>query len=74
MVGLLPTPQPMVRCTRTGPWPLTAARVDLVSGSNSQLRAIAEEFAADGGEERMIETFVQAFVKVMENDRFDLHR
>ena len=52
----------------------TASRVDLVYGSNSQLRAIAEEFAANGGERHMIDKFVSGWVKVMENDRFDLHR
>ncbi len=51
-----------------------ATRVDLVFGSNSQLRAIAEEYAATGGEQRMVDRFTEAFVKVMENDRFDLHR
>ncbi len=56
----------------TGEQRWTGSRVDLVFGSNSQLRAIAEEYAAAGGEDRMIETFVDAFVKVMENDRFDL--
>jgi catalase (peroxidase I) len=35
---------------------------------------LAEEYAADGGEERMIDRFVKGWVKVMENDRFDLHR
>ena len=50
----------------------TATRVDLVFGSNSQLRAIAEEYAADGGEQRMIEQFVQGWDKVMMNDRFDV--
>ena len=58
----------------TGETRWTATRVDLVYGSNSQLRAIAEEFAANGGEEHMIEKFVAGWVKVMENDRFDLHR
>jgi catalase-peroxidase len=52
----------------------TATRVDLVFGHNSQLRAIVEEYAANGGEERMVNRFVEAFEKVMENDRFDLHR
>ena len=50
-----------------------ATRVDLVFGSNSQLRAIAEEYAAAGGEELMLDAFVRGWVKVMENDRFDLH-
>lgn len=51
-----------------------ATRVDLVFGANSQLRALAEEFAADGGEEDFLRHFVAGWVKVMENDRFDLHR
>ena len=49
-----------------------ATRVDLVFGANSQLRAIAEEYAAAGGEELMLDAFVRGWVKVMENDRFDL--
>ncbi len=51
-----------------------ASRVDLVFGSNSQLRAIAEEYASAGGEELFLDAFVAGWVKVMENDRFDLHR
>ena len=51
---------------------LTASRVDLVFGSNSQLRALTEEFAAAGGEEDFLRNFVDGWVKVMENDRFDL--
>jgi catalase-peroxidase len=62
------------RDRKTGETRWTATRVDLVFGSNSQLRAIAEEFAANGGEEHMIDAFVRGFVKVMEADRFDLHR
>jgi catalase-peroxidase len=62
------------RDRKTGETKWTGTRVDLVYGSNSQLRAIAEEFAADGGEERMIQKFVDGWVKVMEADRFDLHR
>jgi catalase-peroxidase len=62
------------RDRKTGETRWTATRVDLVYGSNSQLRAIAEEYAADGGEENMIDRFVKGWVKVMENDRFDLHR
>ncbi|MEM9038860.1 MAG: catalase/peroxidase HPI [Actinomycetota bacterium] len=51
----------------------TGTRVDLVFGSNSQLRAISEEYAsAAGGTELMLEHFVNGWVKVMENDRFDL--
>ncbi|MGB3167332.1 MAG: peroxidase family protein, partial [Alteraurantiacibacter sp.] len=49
-----------------------ATRTDLVFGSNSQLRAIAEVFAETGGEQRFVETFVTAWKKVMDADRFDL--
>jgi catalase-peroxidase len=49
-----------------------ATRVDLVFGSNSQLRALVEEYAAAGGEKYMLDAFVRGWVKVMENDRFDL--
>jgi catalase-peroxidase len=50
----------------------TATRVDLVFGSNTQLRAISEEYAAAGGDELFLDAFVSGWVKVMENDRFDL--
>jgi catalase-peroxidase len=50
----------------------TATRADLVFGSNSQLRAIAEIYAQADGAERFIHDFVTAWVKVMELDRFDL--
>jgi catalase-peroxidase len=56
----------------TGELKWTGTRVDLVFGSNSQLRAIAEEFGAAGGEQLMLDAFVSGWVKVMENDRFDL--
>ena len=49
-----------------------ASRVDLVFGSNSELRALAEVYAASDGVDRFLQTFVDAWVKVMENDRFDL--
>jgi catalase-peroxidase len=50
----------------------TATRADLVFGSSSQLRAIVEVYAQDDGAERFIHDFAQAWVKVMELDRFDL--
>jgi catalase-peroxidase len=50
----------------------SATAVDLVFGSNSQLRAIAEEYASDGGEEMFVRDFVAAWDKVMNLDRFDL--
>ena len=50
----------------------TATAVDLVFGSNSQLRAIAEVYAADDAQERFVRDFVRAWDKVMNLDRFDL--
>ena len=52
----------------------TGTRVDLVFGSNSQLRALAEVYAAGDGEALFVQQFVAAWVKVMELDRFDLDR
>ena len=59
------------RTSRDVKW--TATRVDLVFGANSQLRAIVEEYASAGGEDLMLDAFIRGWVKVMENDRFDLH-
>tara|TARA_R110000744_G_scaffold48503_3_gene105935 strand:+ start:265 stop:2475 length:2211 start_codon:yes stop_codon:yes gene_type:complete len=56
----------------TGAIKWTATRVDLVFGSNSQLRAIAEVYACSDSQERFVKDFVQAWTKVMELDRFDL--
>jgi catalase-peroxidase len=54
---------------------LTATAADLVFGSNSQLRALAEVYAADDAKEKFVRDFVAAWHKVMELDRFDLdHR
>ncbi len=50
----------------------TATAVDLVFGSHSQLRALAEVYAESDGDERFVRDFVAAWVKVMELDRFDL--
>ena len=61
------------RDRRTGELRFTGTRVDLVFGSNSQLRAITEVYAQDDADERFERDFVAAWVKVMENDRFDLH-
>ncbi|QXQ08339.1 catalase/peroxidase HPI [Sphingosinicellaceae bacterium] len=52
----------------------SGTRADLVFGSNSELRALAEVYASSDGEDRFIDGFVAAWVKVMEADRFDLHR
>jgi catalase-peroxidase len=56
----------------TGARKWTATRVDLVFGSNSQLRAIAEVYAADGAQAAFVRDFVAAWTKVMNLDRFDL--
>ncbi len=58
--------------TSTGEVTRTGTRVDLVFGSNSQLRALAEVYAAGDGEALFVDQFVKAWVKVMELDRFDL--
>ncbi|MEX0428763.1 catalase/peroxidase HPI [Nocardioides sp. DS6] len=52
----------------------TGSRVDLLFGSNSELRAVAEVYGADDAKEKFVKDFVAAWVKVMEADRFDLHR
>ena len=53
-------------------WSATAN--DLVFGSNSQLRALAEHYAQDDNKQKFVEDFVAAWVKVMNNDRFDLKK
>ena len=58
----------------TGALRWTATAVDLVIGSNSQVRAVAEVYAAADAGERFVRDFVTAWAKVMELDRFDLHR
>ena len=57
---------------RTGALKWTATPVDLVFGSNSELRAVAEVYASTGGQERFVHDFVKAWTKVMNLDRFDL--
>ena len=49
-----------------------ATRTDLIFGSNSQLRAIAEVYAEKGNEEKFVRDFIAAWTKVMNADRFDL--
>ena len=56
----------------TGAIKWTASRVDLVFGSNSQMRAVAEAFATDDAEDTFVRRFVAAWAKVMNADRFDL--
>ena len=50
----------------------TGSRVDLVFGSNSELRAVAEVYASDDAQEKFVRDFVAAWAKVMNLDRFDL--
>jgi catalase-peroxidase len=57
---------------KSGETKWTATAVDLVFGSNSQLRALTEVYAAADGEALFVESFVKAWVKVMNHDRFDL--
>lgn len=57
---------------QTGEVKYTATPVDLIFGSNSELRAVAEAYAYDNAEERFVSDFVDAWVKVMRLDRFDL--
>jgi catalase-peroxidase len=56
----------------TGDLKWTASRADLVFGSNSQLRAIAEVYASDDASEKFVRDFIAAWHKVMNLDRFDL--
>ncbi len=58
----------------TGELRWSASRVDLAFGSNSELRALSEVYAADDAEAKFLDDFVAAWAKVMELDRFDLHR
>ncbi len=59
---------------RTGELRWTATAVDLVFGSNSQLRAISEVYACDDAKEKFVRDFVAAWNKVMNLDRFDVAR
>ena len=56
----------------TGKLKWTATAVDLVFGSNSQLRALSEVYACDDAKEKFVRDFVAAWNKVMHLDRFDL--
>ena len=60
------------RDRRTGAVTWTASRVDLVFGSNSQFRALAEVYASDDARKKFVDDFVAAWNKVMNLDRFDL--
>ncbi|MGO1191062.1 catalase/peroxidase HPI [Vibrio casei] len=59
---------------KTGKEKWQATRADLVFGSNSQLRAVAEVYASADAKEKFVQDFVKAWTKVMELDRFDLKK
>ncbi|MEP5938006.1 MAG: catalase/peroxidase HPI [Erythrobacter sp.] len=59
-------------CRKTGAEKFRATRADLIFGSNSILRAQAEVFAEAGGDALFVKTFVSAWTKVMDADRFDI--
>ena len=61
------------RDRKTGTVKWTGTRVDLIFGSNSELRAIAEVYGCADGHAKMVRDFAAAWAKVMELDRFDLH-
>ena len=60
------------RDRKTGELKYTATRADLIFGSNSELRALAEVYASDDAKEKFVQDFVDAWTKVMMLDRFDL--
>jgi catalase-peroxidase len=60
------------RHRRTGELKWTGTRVDLVFGSNAQLRAIAEVYGSSGAQKKFVHDFVAVWDKVMNLDRFDL--
>lgn len=59
---------------KTGEVKWQATPVDLMFGSSSELRAIAEVYASDDAKEKFVKDFIKAWVKVMNNDRFDLKK
>lgn len=62
------------RDRKTGEPKWTGSRIDLLLGSNSQLRALSEVYGCSDGERRFVHDFVKAWTKVMNLDRFDLPR
>jgi catalase-peroxidase len=62
------------RDRKTGEVKWTASRADLIFGSNSELRALAEVYASDDAKEKFVKDFVNAWTKVMNLDRFDLKK
>lgn len=61
-----------VRADSSGQIKWTGTRVDLIFGSNSELRALAEVYGCNDSKEKFVKDFVAAWTKVMNLDRFDL--
>ncbi len=61
------------RDRKSGEVKWTGTRVDLIFGSNSELRAIAEVYGSDDAQEKFVNDFAAAWTKVMNLDRFDLN-
>jgi catalase-peroxidase len=61
------------RDRKTGEVKWTATRADLIFGSHSQLRALAEVYASSDAKAKFVKDFAAAWTKVMNLDRFDLH-
>ena len=59
---------------RTGKLKWNGTPVDLIFGSNSELRAVAEVYATEDAKEKFTNDFITAWVKVMNLDRFDIHK
>jgi catalase-peroxidase len=59
---------------KTGQVKYTATRADLIFGSNSELRALAEVYASNDAKEKFVKDFAAAWTKVMNLDRFDLNK
>jgi catalase-peroxidase len=60
------------RDRKTGAVKWTATRVDLIFGSNAELRALAEVYGSSDAQEKFVRDFIAAWTKVMNLDRFDL--
>jgi catalase-peroxidase len=63
-----------IKDRKTGAVKWTASRADLIFGSNSELRALAEVYASLDAKEKFVKDFVIAWTKVMNLDRFDLRK
>ena len=73
MISVLPGKQGFIGSDRaTGAVKWTATRADLIFGSNSELRAIAEVYGSEDAKEKFVKDFVAAWNKVMNLDRFEL--